>query len=160
MGTPLISLLRVGKTSPSRTRDSSRPGCAGFFPTQLASLELSGGPIYLITSGQMNCPCAHAATRRRPGCAGSRGACPIRLTPFESRGGLTPLGSLRSSLAGAPSILSLRVGRASPSHTAAPAAVPPSVGPGAAHGRLLHTGVSHRVLRHPREASLTPQAPI
>ena len=44
----------------------------------------------------MNCPCAHAATRRRPGCAGShsahfvrasRGPNPTRLTPFEPRGG-------------------------------------------------------------------------
>ena len=84
----------------------------------------------------MNCPCAHAATRRRPGCAGSHSAHSVR----ASRG---PLQFNCSGSAKPP----LRVRRhRPPSHL--------RWVPGMPHGCLLHTGASHRVLRHLREASL------
>ena len=57
----MISLLRVGRASPAP------------FPAEIAALDFSGDPFHFIASGQINCPCAYAATRRRPGEAGSRG---------------------------------------------------------------------------------------
>ena len=131
----------------------SRPGCAGFFPTQLASLELSGGPIYLIASGQMNCP---AHTPPPGGVPAVPGPGDGARTPFTHRripSGPAPFPTANASLAcgGGPFHLIL-------------ARRDELAGSGGGTGRRpgfagSQDGASHRVLRHPREASLTPQAP-
>ena len=71
----------------------------------------------------------------------------------------SPFGSLRSSLMGTPFISLLRVGRASPARAPPPGGVPAAPGPEDAAWMLSIDGAYHRALRHPREASLTPQAP-